>query len=143
MITLESLFYLTESSIDIKSLEFFGNLPKEYIELCKKYDLTRLKTNNIKILIPKSEDYVFLNSFLNIEKFLSLNNFFYDKDIDDELIKNHLLIIADTSASINICIGINENNFGKIYLYGWDLGVVKIADTLQLFFDFLVLEESM
>ena len=70
---------------------------------------------------------------------VKLNNFFLHEDVDSVLVDNNLRIIAETNANVHICIKV-ESEVSAIYMYGWDLGVLKIADDLYDFIDSLELE---
>ncbi len=141
---IEQLFKKREHLQIMEEFNFPYPFPEEYLDFIAKYDIKNIIRRNAKISLKtnKENDYVSLYDFLDEEALIKINKHFYTVDVDDVLIQNGLIIIGETNASsVFICIGISKTNFGQIFIYGWDLGVIKIAENLQLFFDSLQLDE--
>jgi len=95
---------------------------------------------NIRLKIPHSTDYLFLRHMYTLTEFDNFFNFEFDHNSYITGIKT----IGLTHAPLSICIGVYENEFyGQIFLYGWDLGLIKIANDLNNFFDLLELDENL
>ncbi len=137
---IDEIFDKVPNQVNTIELTKYSKFSSEYLEFMEVYSVDNLKSRDIKIQIPNREDFVYLTNFLNPKQLIETNNYYYQILFDELLVENSLIIIAETSASIFVCIGISENNFGKIFLYGWDLGIIKIAENLQLFFDALELD---
>ncbi len=139
---LEQLFDKKTQKQNIQKSEIPYLLPNEFIDFMDTYNLQNIKTKYLKIFFRHGAgnilDYVCLTSILYFENLIQVNKHFYTVDIDDNLIQNGLVIIGETSAgSVSICIGTLKSNFGEIYLYGWDLGVIKTANSFEEFIDSL------
>lgn len=81
--------------------------------------------------------------FIELDRFLTIEESIEDRPFDDNLLGEsslNLIKVAHTSfpAGGGIYLGLNSDNFGKIYRVDWDgkedNGAVMIADTI---FDFL------
>jgi hypothetical protein len=111
-------------------------LPQSYIEMAKNYDISTVKCNRVRIYFDKEKsNYAYLISFFNFDELLRLYKQFYFQFPDSQIIENEITIIGDTSAPISICIGIGTVNFGQIFIFGWDIGVIKVANSFEEFID--------
>lgn len=139
---LDQLFDKCISRQNIDNSEIPYTLSNEYIDLMKTYNLQNIKIKYLKIFFRHGTgdflDYVCLTSILDFQNLIRINKYFYTEDVDDVLIQNGLVIIGETSVgSISLCMGTLDTNFGEIYIYGWDLGVIKIANSFEEFIDSL------
>lgn len=138
---LEKLFNKKKHKQNIDELELIYPLPKEYVDILNIYDVENIVNRDAKIYfnngIDNFIDFVYLNGVFDKHKINNINTHFYTIDVDKTLIESELLIIGDTSASLFICIGIGVQNWGEIFLYGWDIGVIEISETIYTFFDSL------
>lgn len=131
----------TSLAKEVELLPF--EIPPSYLEIIENFNVKDIKEKKFKVFTDKTRsDFAYLNSFFSISEILDLYQQYYYDFPDDEIIKRKLLFIGDTSAPISICIGIGINNYGQIFLFGWDLGIVEIAENLKLFFDSLELDEK-
>ncbi len=137
------IFNKRNEILDASELESIAKFPSSFIDFISTYEIENRKIGSLelKVNIPGREDFVYLWEFLTIKELVRTNTYYKNDQEDEVLISNELFIIANTSASIFICIGTkNEINYGEIYLYGWDLGLIKITDNLDQFIHSLIIQ---
>lgn len=144
---LEQLFNRNIHKQNIQNSELPHPLSEEYLDFINSYDVKNIKTKDAKIHFKHGRDnfmdFLYLSNILEVENLIRLNKHFYTVDVDDILIETGLVIIGETSAgSVFVCIGTFKSNFGEIFIYGWDLGIIKIAENLQSFFDSLEIDKA-
>jgi hypothetical protein len=121
---------------ETKTLPF--NLPRYYVELLQNYDVSIVKNSKIRVYINEEKrDFVYLVSIFNHNELIRLYNQFYFQFPDSQIIENELTLIGETSAPLSICMGIGNSNFGQIFIFGWDLGINKVSNSLEEFIDCL------
>jgi len=137
-----------ESSL--KDLQRFQNeynikLPNSYIQFILEFNNSSLK--NSKFLFTRSFKDGFKQSFyleevFSIDKTEEFYRLFFIAQPESEIQGANVIPIAKAEGRTYICIGIYETNFGQIFLWDGDFGVTKQAETLQDFFDSLVLDDA-
>lgn len=135
---INEIFDTRKLPIDLTALKAFAAFPDELIQLIKNYEIENIKTKDLKIYIPDQSDFIYLSNFFDIENIIKTNFHFYNVDIDNVLIENRLYFIAKTSSAIFICIGTSKDTYGHVFLYGWDLGLKHIANSLENFLNSLM-----
>ena len=120
---------------------------EEILELEKKIaidipdELKKLLINRLSTIIPGKNKFVRVvndtfSQEMSLEKVLSpseiLTAWEFMKD-EDEFSSSQLLAFGETLGSPVVAIGIGKENYGEIYVFDYDFGATKIANSLYEF----------
>jgi len=120
-------------------------LSSEYANFLLKYNESTVNSKRILIRRLLESGFIqefYLGGFLSFKEFQESYLYFYKENTEDELIEASVAIIGQTNGRTSICIGIGQNNSGQIFLWDGDFGVTKQADSLQAFFNSLVIDQN-
>lgn len=112
-------------------------IPDSYKLFLKNYDSVEY-TGTLK----------FSNSILgklNLRKIYNFDEFdkYFDYVFSDEAKEYGFFTIGETLAPISICMGLYDNEYyGKVYLFGWDDGLIFQAQDFDSFIESLELEDN-
>jgi hypothetical protein len=76
-----------------------------------------------------SEESLYLTKFYSLQEFLEAQKMKFD----DELFERSIFVIAQTHSPIVICMSFGQADFGTIYTFGWDEGLMVQAKTFDDF----------
>lgn len=139
-----------DTNLSAKEIEEFVKkesilLSDEYIEFISMYDKGTVQLDNIlirKIIGAGLTQDFYLGGFLSFLEFTDNYDYYYNVNLEEEIVNVAVAIIGRTNGRTSICIGIQKENLGQIFLWDGDFGVIKQAESLSDFFDSLVLDES-
>jgi len=120
-------------------------LSEEYIKFISMYDKSTVQLDNIlirRIISTGQHQDFYLGGFLSFREFADSYEYYYKVNLEEEIVNLAVAIIGRTNGRASICIGIQKENLGQIFLWDGDFGVTKQAESLDDFFDSLVLDES-
>lgn len=136
-------FNRNQVKLDVTTLANYANFSKEYIDFMVEYDVSNILSNDYKISFSKRDDYAHLICFLTSEEVIRTNEYYHGIEETKIIFTNEgFVIIGETESAIFVCIGVKENNKGKIYIYGWDFGIIRVDANLADFFNSLELNED-
>ena len=147
---IQGVFRKNETNLSIKEIEEFLKkesilLSMEYIKFLSMYDKSTVQLDNILIRRIISTGLIqdfYLGGFLSFIEFTDSYDYYYNVNLEEEIVSTAVAIIGRTNGRTSICIGIQKENLGQIFLWDGDFGVTKQAESLSDFFDSLVLDES-
>ena len=83
-----------------------------------------------RYILDQEEQLMTIDQFLSIEEIKSS----YINMLDIDEFKGNLPFVQNLGASV-VSIGIEEKNFGKIFVYDGDFGLTEQANNLEEFFE--------
>jgi len=146
----EEILTNIKTNITLNDIEDFFKeknifLPNEYKKFILIFDQSIIKYDNILIkrqLFNRSTQDLYLGNFLSFEEFKENFTYFFETSKEEDLVESSVTVIGRTNGRTSICIGINQNNSGQIFLWDGDFGVTKQANNLKTFFDSLTMDDS-
>jgi len=120
-------------------------LSDEYVNFILQFDQSSLLSKYFLIKRKLQSGFIqefYLGDFLTFEEFIESYCYFYETEIEEELVELKVAIIGSTNGRTLICIGIEKSNLGQIFLWDGDFGVTKQANNLEEFFNSLTLDTS-
>ena len=111
------------------------SLPADLREILINYDDARFE-RKLFFRIVNSR----FSQQMSVEKILTPGQIISSQDIlkDDSLyMENKLVVFGETLGSPLICIAIEKENYGNVFVFDWDFGATKIASSFKEFAEFL------
>jgi hypothetical protein len=84
----------------------------------------------IRVIDVSFKQEVTIESILTIDEITSAMEYIGD---EDDIVANKILVFGESLGSQVIGIGLGEPNYNNIYVFDWDFGLTKVANSFEEF----------